>query len=251
MTVERIQHGPITELRMARAPVNALNPALCRALQEGLVAAMDEGHEGIVLSGGATVFSAGLDVPLLVGLGDDRAAVMSAWQAFFTTARMIAESPVPVMAALTGHTPAGGCVLALCCDLRVMARSPNPEKPFRIGLNESQIGLIAPEGIQRLLRRAVGPHRAANLLIGGELVPTDEADDLVAAFARLGEGHAVDDDRSHDATSFLDGGPTLAAATDTSDAGRQTPTPRPMSTARRAATRGQGHALVRGRRLSR
>ena len=84
------------------------------------------GAQGIVLAGGAKVFSAGLDVPHLLSLGDDREALMSAWQSFFDAARAVAECPVPVVAAIGGHAPAGGCVLALCCDYRVMARSEDP-----------------------------------------------------------------------------------------------------------------------------
>src|SRR5690606_40710473 len=115
---------------------------------------------GIVLSGQPRIFSAGLDVPYLLTLGDDRGALTNAWQAFFGVARALASSPVPVVAALTGHAPAGGCVYALCCDYRIMAAGD-----YRIGLNETQVGLVAPEGIQRLLRRAVGSHPAARLLV--------------------------------------------------------------------------------------
>ena len=168
--VERIAHGPIVELKLARAPVNALNPALCNDLREALAAAVRDGAQGIVLSGGPKVFSAGLDVPYLLSLGDDRAALLSAWSAFFDCARAIAETPVPVVAALAGHAPAGGCVLALCCDYRVMA-----EGPYRLGLNETQVGLVAPEGVQWLMRRVVGLHRAERLLVAGEMLDSAQA----------------------------------------------------------------------------
>ncbi|KAG0919434.1 hypothetical protein G6F32_016153 [Rhizopus arrhizus] len=56
-----------------------------------------------------------------------------------------------------------------------MARSAEPSRPYAIGLNEVQVGLIAPEGIQRLLRRAVGVHRAGVLLTTGSLVPAEPA----------------------------------------------------------------------------
>ena len=168
--VEVVTHGAIVELRLARAPVNALDPALCRDLRAAIDAAVIGEARGIVLSGGPKVFSAGLDVPYLVGLGEDRAALTAAWQAFFAAARAIATCPVPVAAAITGHSPAGGCVLALCCDYRVMAAGD-----FRIGLNETQVGLVAPEGIQRLMRRAVGTARAERLLVAGELVEAERA----------------------------------------------------------------------------
>lgn len=173
--VEHRMHGDIAELRLARGPVNALDPALCAAIREGLAAAISSGARGIALSGGPSVFSAGLDVPYLMSLGSDREALMHAWEAFFGAARAIASSPVPVAAAIAGHAPAGGCVLALCCDTRMMARSPDPAKPFRIGLNETQVGLVAPEGIQALLSRVVGPHRAERMLVGGLMPTTDEA----------------------------------------------------------------------------
>ena len=61
-------------------------------------------------------------------------------------------------------------MLALCCDYRIMA-----EGPFRIGLNETQVGLVAPEGIQALLARCVGRHRTERLLVAGAMVDAAEA----------------------------------------------------------------------------
>lgn len=168
--VERVDHGRVRELKLARAPVNALDPALCAALAGAIAEAVGDGCQGMVLAGGPNVFSAGLDVPLLVSLGEDSAALTAAWESFFDAARAIAACPMPVAAAIAGHAPAGGCVLALCCDYRVMASGP-----FRIGLNETQVGLVAPEGIQHLLRRVVGPHRAERLLVAGELVDAERA----------------------------------------------------------------------------
>lgn len=173
--VETIQHGNIREIRLARPPVNALNTELCRGLIASIEAAVAEGARGIVLSGRERIFSAGMDVPHLMSHGEDRHALMDSWQAFFGVARTLAESRVPVVAALTGHAPAGGCVLALCCDYRIMARSMDAAKPYVIGLNETQVGLVAPEGIQRLLRRLVGIGRAERLLVAGELVPAERA----------------------------------------------------------------------------
>jgi enoyl-CoA hydratase/carnithine racemase len=168
--VERIVHGAVHELRLARPPVNALDPALCGDLSEAIAEAVAQGAQGLVLAGGPKVFSAGLDVPHLVSLGDDRNALTAAWESFFRAARALAESPVPVVAAIAGHAPAGGCVLALCCDYRVMASGP-----YRIGLNETQVGLVAPDGIQQLMRRVVGPYRAERLLVAGELVDAEHA----------------------------------------------------------------------------
>ena len=50
--VETLVHGHVTELRLARAPVNALNPELCNDLSNALAGAVANGAGGIVLSGG-------------------------------------------------------------------------------------------------------------------------------------------------------------------------------------------------------
>lgn len=176
MAIETLRHdGDIVEIRLARPPVNALDPDLCRALRAAVDEAVEHGAKGLVLSGNPKVFSAGLDVPHLLSLGDDRPALMAGWGAFFDATRALAAAAVPVVAALTGHAPAGGCVLALCCDYRVMAKSEDPAHPFRIGLNETQVGLVAPAGIQHLMERAVGKHRAGVLLATGELVDAEKA----------------------------------------------------------------------------
>lgn len=159
----------IREIRLARPPVNALDPALCSAIANAVRDATASGAAGIVLAGGPKVFSGGMDVPHLLGLAD-RGALRAAWESFFDAARALARAPMPVVAAIAGHAPAGGCVLALCCDYRVMASGP-----FRIGLNETQVGLAAPEGIQHLLRRVVGAHRAERLLVSGTLLESADA----------------------------------------------------------------------------
>jgi enoyl-CoA hydratase/carnithine racemase len=75
-----------------------------------------------------------------------------------------------MVAAITGHSPAGGAVLSLFCDYRVMA-----EGPFRIGLNEVQVGLVVPESIQHALRRIVGPYRAERLMVAGAMIESADA----------------------------------------------------------------------------
>src|SRR3546814_20789572 len=61
--IKRIDHGDVRELRLDRAPVNALNPMVCAQLVEAQREAVADGAGGIVLSGGPKVCSAGPDVP--------------------------------------------------------------------------------------------------------------------------------------------------------------------------------------------
>jgi enoyl-CoA hydratase/carnithine racemase len=160
-------HG-IREFRLARPPVNALNPALIATLKQAVERAPTNGATALILSGAPGLFSAGLDIPALLQL--DRDAMRAFWRDFFGACAALARSPIPVVAAVTGHSPAGGAVLAIFCDYRVMARGE-----YRIGLNEVQVGLTVPDCIQAALRRLVGPHRAERLLVQGAMLDADQA----------------------------------------------------------------------------
>lgn len=158
----------IIELQLARPPVNALNPELVRCLDEGLEQAIGNGAEAVVLSGRPGLFSAGLDVPELLGL--DEQGMREFWNDFFGLLGRVAASPVPIVAALTGHSPAGGTVIALFADYRVQA-----EGDFRLGLNEVQVGLVVPPVIHQALVRLIGVYPAERHLVAGQMIPAEEA----------------------------------------------------------------------------
>jgi enoyl-CoA hydratase/carnithine racemase len=166
--IDVIDHGEIRELRLARPPANALDPGLIAALRAALADAVGSGRGAIVLSGTPGRFSGGLDVPALLKL--DRAGLRELWRTFFALLRDLAACPVPLAAALTGHSPAGGTVLALFADHRVLAAGE-----FVVGLNEVRVGLPVPEVLLRALAYVVGERRAASLAVGGALLGPDEA----------------------------------------------------------------------------
>jgi len=167
--LEQIRHDNILELHLARPPVNAFDHHLSRALREAIEAAPASGARGIVLSGRPGMFSAGLDVAAVLEL-DAAGRMAELWREYSNLCRAIAASTVPIVAAIGGHAPAGGAVLATFCDYRVMARGE-----FRIGLNETQVGLSVPPEIQTGLRRLVGAYRAERLMVAGAMVGPDEA----------------------------------------------------------------------------
>ena len=166
--LDRIAHDDVVELNLARPPVNALDLELLQTLRRALEQSVADGARGIVLSGSQGLFSSGVDVPAL--MGRERAEVRAFWREFFAVCATLARSPVPVVAAITGHSPAGGAVLSLFCDYRVMAQGP-----FRIGLNEVQVGLSVPDCIQLALRRVVGTYRAERLLVAGAMIESSQA----------------------------------------------------------------------------
>jgi 3,2-trans-enoyl-CoA isomerase len=150
----------IRELRLARPPVNALNLELLRALTTAIAAAKDDA--ALIVSGQLGLFTAGLDVRSMLEL--DREAVSQVFAELWRVQRAIAFSPVPVIFALTGHSPAGGTVLAIHGDYRIMALGE-----FKLGLNEVQVGLLPGGPIHGAFRRLVGGH-ATQLLSRGALV---------------------------------------------------------------------------------
>lgn len=158
----------VVEIRLDRAPVNALNPALVRALSAAIEQQTAEGARALVLSGRPGLFSAGLDVPELLKL--DEAGMRDFWRDFFGLLGRVAASPVPIVTALTGHSPAGGTVIALYADYRIQAQGD-----FRLGLNEVQVGLVVPPVIHQALVRLIGTYAAERHLVAGEMIPTSKA----------------------------------------------------------------------------
>jgi enoyl-CoA hydratase/carnithine racemase len=138
------------------------------ALEAGVAEAISGGAKAVVISGQPGMFSAGLDVPSLLKHG--RHGIRQAWSDFFSLLESITRSPVPVVAAITGHSPAGGAVITLFCDYRVMS-----EGEFKIGLNEVEVGVTLPPLLIGALARQVGPRQAERLGVAGMLVSADEA----------------------------------------------------------------------------
>lgn len=163
-----IEQGPVRELRLNRPPVNALTAELLRSLREAIDGASRGGVRALILSGSAGRFSGGLDVPLLLGL--DRPAMAVLWRELYALIRAIACSPIPIAAAMTGHAPAGGTVLALFCDWRVMAA-----EDYKLGLNEVQVGIPLPPVLLGALRRVVGSRQGERLAVSGMLISPQEA----------------------------------------------------------------------------
>ena len=163
-----IDHGRIRELRLNRPPVNALTGELIMELRQSVEKAPWEGMRALILSGLPGRFSAGLDLPLLVGL--EPGGVRTVWRELYGLIEALARSPIPIAVAITGHAPAGGTVLAVFCDWRVMA-----EGDFKIGLNEVPVGIPLPGVILAALRRLVGARQAERLSVSGALLSPQRA----------------------------------------------------------------------------
>lgn len=168
--LEITDHGRVRQIRLDRPPANAFNPELVGLLADKLGKAAEQA-DAVVVSGKPGLFSAGLDVPAL--LREDRDGMLRFWRRFVDLLRTVASLPVPIAFALTGHAPAGGIVVALFGDYRVMSGGN-----FRTGLNEVQVGLVVSPVIKNALVRLIGAHAAERILVSGSLLTPDQALDV-------------------------------------------------------------------------
>jgi enoyl-CoA hydratase len=141
---------------------NALNPRTLAALERALDEARGGDARGLVLTGYDRFFSAGLDLVGLYGL--ERGAMDEFMARFDAVMLRVFAFPRPVVAALTGHAVAGGAVLALACDARVMGATAG-----RFGLNEIRLGVPFPASALEIVRYAVPARSVEEVLYGGEL----------------------------------------------------------------------------------
>jgi 3,2-trans-enoyl-CoA isomerase len=168
--LEITDHDRIREIRLDRPPANALDPKLISVLADNLHNA-GESAGAVVISGRPGMFSAGFDIPALLPL--DREHIDQFWRGFLRLLRILANMPVPTAFALTGHAPAGGIVLSLFGDYRVMCGGN-----YKTGLNEVQVGLVVAPVIKNALVRLVGPHPAEKILVPGTMLSADQALDI-------------------------------------------------------------------------
>lgn len=167
--VKTHQHdNGILELCISNPPVNLMDIETLSALADHIDNTKRNQTRGIVISGQPGFFSSGIDIFNLIR-GDDE-LVERYWRTVFELATSMALSPVPVVAAITGHCIASGTLIAAFADYRI-AGSGN----WNIGLNEVQAGITLPECFQMSLRRIIGPHRAGKMLMFGDLIGPQQA----------------------------------------------------------------------------
>ncbi|HEY1418466.1 MAG TPA: enoyl-CoA hydratase/isomerase family protein [Myxococcaceae bacterium] len=159
----------LATVRLERGKVNALNEQvvdeLSRCFRE---LGADPAVRGILLTGTGKFFSFGFDIPEFLGVSKEEFARYL--RMFTTLYRELFVHPRPVVAALNGHTVAGGCMLATACDARVMAKENG-----KIGLNEIGFGSSLFAGSLEILRFWVGGRRAQEVAYGGALYTAEQA----------------------------------------------------------------------------
>ncbi len=155
LSIER--HGDVHVLRMDDGKANVLSHAMLDALNAALDDA-EKSARAVVLVGREGRFSAGFDLAVMMS-GLERAKELLSKGGDFLL--RLFEYPLPLVAASTGHAVAGGALVLLAADVRVASAGP-----FRIGLNEVQIGLPLPSLAIEFARDRLSPRAfvAATLL---------------------------------------------------------------------------------------
>jgi len=156
-------------VRLNRPKVNALNQQMFVELTNVFKGFQGRTQlRGAIICGTKGILSAGLDVPELVEF--DRQQMAKWWDTFNDALIAIASTPLVTATAITGHAPAGGCVLSMMTDFRVMAKGN-----FTIGFNEIPVGMFIPKGVLKAIETAVGCTNARTLALSGKLVSPEEA----------------------------------------------------------------------------
>ncbi|KPA78705.1 putative mitochondrial 3,2-trans-enoyl-CoA isomerase, mitochondrial precursor [Leptomonas pyrrhocoris] len=172
----------VTNVQLARGPVNSLSLEYLQELNQWLLwlGSNDETKAVIVSSAIPTVFSAGLDLTEVHNPKPERLAEF--WHNEQELWLILNSFPKPIIAAITGNSPAGGCIIAMGCDYRVMARGPKDSasnnRLYRIGLNEAKLGLVAPPWAMPAYSYLLGSRKAELMLQLGETPTADEAQKL-------------------------------------------------------------------------
>lgn len=150
----------LSYVTLARERGNAIDESLLDGLTEAIQRAEeDRAVEGVLLGAEGKLFSPGLDLVALVGL--DRAAMRRFMSRFAAAVLQLYTFPKPMVAALSGHALAGGMILALTADWRIL------REDALVGLNELKVGVPLPFGVTMILREAgLGPRLEEVALFG-------------------------------------------------------------------------------------
>jgi enoyl-CoA hydratase len=168
--------------------------ALGAALMASLISRIQTANgRPLLVTGAGSTFSAGLNLKEVAAL--DQPGMKQFLGLLDDLIDALYNYPGPTVAHVNGHAIAGGCILTLCCDLRIIAQDP----AIRIGLNEVPLGLEFPPKLIELVRRRVSRRWIDRVILEGALhdpqtayriglvdeVSSDAAGAAGAALARL------------------------------------------------------------------
>jgi enoyl-CoA hydratase/carnithine racemase len=160
---------PLAVVTLSRGKVNAFNDALTDELTSRLTDLERDGAvRAVILTGAGPFFSFGLDVPELYSYSpEDFTAFLLKFTSLYKRMFLF---PKPIVAAVNGHSTAGGCMLSNACDYRIMASGK-----AKISLNEITFGSAVFQSSIEILKFWVGGRRAQEVLLEGRMYAAEDA----------------------------------------------------------------------------
>jgi len=138
----------IAEMVLDDGKVNAINIELMTQIMDELDEIEFSNANALIITGRGKSFSAGIDLVRMLKEGDDyRRQFIIDLEALF---KKVYTFKKPVIAAINGHAVAGGCILAACCDYRIMA-----DVKAKMGVTELKVGIPFPSVPMEVFRSIV------------------------------------------------------------------------------------------------
>jgi 3,2-trans-enoyl-CoA isomerase len=168
--IEGSTENGVRILKLNRGITNPLNKEVVEELRGHILNVRDSQDikAMVITSANEKFFSLGFDLPELYPTRPEE------FKDFFTSFNHLCLDlyilPKPTVAALSGHTIAGGFILASCCDYRFMGQG----KKF-CALNEINLGVPVPYLSDSILRQLAGDRKATEMLYSGKMIPAAEA----------------------------------------------------------------------------
>ena len=166
--IELTRTDNLLTIRLAHGKASALDVELMDALALAIAEARDSAAAAVILTGTGSIFSAGVDLYRLVEGGREYCdRFVPALSRFVLD---LFTFPKPLVIAVNGHAIAGGCIMTLCGDYRLMAAGNG-----RIGVPELLVGVPFPAEILEIVRFAVSPQYLQSLIYTGRTLQPDDA----------------------------------------------------------------------------
>jgi enoyl-CoA hydratase len=183
--IARDDRDGIRILRLAHGKVSAMDIELGEALAGEMADAAAAPIKAVIVTGTGSSFSAGVDLYRVVNDGPDYGRrFLPVLDAFLQAALTL---PKPMIAAVNGHAIAGGCILAACCDHRIMVDGNG-----RIGIPELAVGVPFPALPLQIMAARVSDGALRDLVFTGRTVLVDEARALGLIDEKCPSGMLID-----------------------------------------------------------
>jgi 3,2-trans-enoyl-CoA isomerase len=159
----------IAKVILARGKVNAINEFVIDELTACFrELAADDATKAVILTGQGKFFTYGFDIPEFLNYKqEDFLRYLTKFTSFYGD---IFLYPKPVIAALNGHTMAGGCMIAIACDYRIMVSGK-----AKISLNEINFGSSLFAGSVEIIKLWLGQKNAETAVYTGAMYAAEEA----------------------------------------------------------------------------